>query len=201
MGFAKVLSPNVDVGITNEKDYPSYAEDDDKKQSSIDERLKKLQMEDNGEMFSPELDEKIVLPSQKEKKAETKEKLDGSELELRTSDKTGAQQSHIQETKNLKESEQKETTTKEVQPTSHAQTTQTPTQMSYSRVVVGSYASEKQAEIAKAALQESGVGITPIIKNVGGSYTLQVGSYSTKEKAQQAAANLVKNNLPARVLD
>ena len=201
LGFAKVLSPNVDVGITDDKQYPSYTEEDDAKQASVDERLKKLQMEDTNDMFSPELDETIVLPTKKDKQ---KEKNDASELELRVSDPV--QQSHIQETKTTKETpkETKETNSeKDTTQNSHIQTLQQTTSapMTPARVVIGSYASEKQAEVAKTALQESGIGVTPIIKNVGGTYTLQVGSYSTKEKAQQAVSNLIKNNFPARVLD
>ena len=194
------MSPNVDVGITDEKDNQTYAQEDTR-QSNVDERLKKLQQEDNNEMFSPELDEKIVLPSQRSQTV-SKEKTDASELELRTTENT-SQQSHIQDTKQTKETKATETKEKpkEVTPTSHAQTTATTTQMTPSRVVIGSYASEKQAEVAKAALQESGIGVTPIIKNVGGTYTLQVGSYSTREKAQQATNSLIKNNFPARVLE
>jgi len=68
------------------------------------------------------------------------------------------------------------------------------------RVVVGSYATEKQAEVAKSIIQDAGLGITPVVKNIGGYYTLQVGSYSSKEKAQQVMNNLLRSNFPARTV-
>ena len=68
------------------------------------------------------------------------------------------------------------------------------------KVVVGYYATDKQAEVAKSIIQDAGLGITPIVKNMGGYYTLQVGSYSSKERAQRAANELLKANFPARVV-
>ena len=80
------------------------------------------------------------------------------------------------------------------------QATPQPAQIVNAKVVVGYYATEKQAEVAKSIIQDAGVGVSPVVKNLGGYYTLQVGSYSSREKAQQAANNLLKNNFPARVI-
>ena len=72
LGFAKILSPNVDVGITVDNEIASSVEDESTG-SVIDDRLKRFQLEDTGkkdeeeEMFSPELDEKVVLPKQRKK--------------------------------------------------------------------------------------------------------------------------------------
>ena len=203
LGFAKVLSPNVDVGITDNENYPSYSEEENSKQASIDERLKKLQMEDTNEMFSPELDEKVVIPLGKLKKASSKDYL----VEKDTSANHADDSMHISETKNSNEAskEQKGTTeSKESKQVAHT-TTQSPqpsapAQIVPAKVVIGSYSTEKQAEVAKSILQDSGIGVTPIVKNIGGTYTLQVGSYSSREKAQQASSNLIKNNYPARVV-
>ena len=49
-------------------------------------------------------------------------------------------------------------------------------------------------------MQDAGVNTTPVVKNLGGYYTLQVGAYTSREKAQQAANNLLKSNFPARVI-
>ena len=67
LGFAKILSPNVDVAITKESDI--IAADEENVSSLIDDRLRSLKQEDENkkaedeEMFSPELDEKVVLPT------------------------------------------------------------------------------------------------------------------------------------------
>ena len=66
-------------------------------------------------------------------------------------------------------------------------------------VVVGKYMNKEQAEVAKGILQDSGLDITPVVKNVGNYYTIQVGSYSTRERAKQAADTLIKNSFPATV--
>ena len=63
------------------------------------------------------------------------------------------------------------------------------------------YTTDKQAEVAKSIIQDAGLGITPVVKNIGGSYTLQVGVYSSREKAQQEVNNLLKSNFPARVAE
>ena len=56
-----------------------------------------------------------------------------------------------------------------------------------------------QAEVAKSIIQDAGLGVSPIVKNIGGSYTLQVGVYSTHERAQQEVNSLLKSNFPARI--
>ena len=73
LGFAKILSPNVDVAITNENENVASSaisdSDEEINNSVIDDRLKHIKLEDDGkkvgdnDMFSPELDEKVVLPT------------------------------------------------------------------------------------------------------------------------------------------
>lgn len=196
LGFAKILSPNVDVSITNENEITSSAMEDDNTTSVIDDRLKRLQMEDEGKkegdekMFSPELDEKVVLPKQRKKTV--------GEMEVEMANLMNAQkeeQKQKEEKAQAKDSKKDQTTApaqnKKVQP---------PAQMVNAKVVVGYYATEKQAEVAKSIIQDAGVSVTPMVKNLGGYYTLQVGSYSSREKAQQAANQLLKSNFPARVV-
>ena len=73
LGFAKVLSPNVDVAISVDNEIAAMEEE--ARTAAIDERLRHLKMEDEGievdedaeKMFSPELDEKVVLPNQRKK--------------------------------------------------------------------------------------------------------------------------------------
>jgi len=202
LGFAKILSPNVDVGISNNDDI-SYSEEESSG-SVIDDRLKHLQLEDSGkkegdeEMFSPELDEKVVLPQQRKKtvgemEAEMAKLMESQKLEQQVNEQHKEVQQkleHVQPATPQPQTEEKK----------FQHPTPQPAQIVNARVVVGSYATEKQADVAKSIIQEAGLNVTPVVKNIGGYYTLQVGAYSSKEKAQQAANNLLKSNFPARVI-
>lgn len=203
LGFARILSPNVDVGISDENEMVASTVEEETAPSAIDERLKHIQMEDEGkkvedeDMFSPELDEKVVLPNHNKKTV--------GQMEAEMADFLSAQKSE-QMTNEQQHKEQKSVEQKSIFP----QKTQTqseqaapapaPAQIVNAKVVVGTYATEKQAEVAKSIIQDAGVGVTPIVKNLGGYYTLQVGAYTSREKAQQAANNLLKSNFPARVV-
>lgn len=68
------------------------------------------------------------------------------------------------------------------------------------KVVVGYYSTMDQAKVAQGILMDSGLNIAPFIKDLGGAYTLQVGSYSSREKANVMVSELLRNNFPARVL-
>ena len=186
LGFAKILSPNVDVGIAADEEFMNLEENTT--QSVIDERLRKLQLEEfarrsgDEEMFSPELDEKVVLPKQLHKTV--------GEMEAEMLNK----KLHEQKAEEPKAEEKIEVVENSPELVMHNSQNVT------ARVVVGYYATEKQAEVAKSIIQDAGLGVTPLVKNMGTYYTLQVGSYSSKDKAQQAANNLLKNNFPARVV-
>ena len=208
LGFAKVLSPNVDVAISVDNEISAMEEE--ARTAAIDERLRHLKMEDEGievdedaeKMFSPELDEKVVLPNQR-KKTVGEVEAEKASKKLTTEDLAKASDS-VNTFKPVSK-EEAEDIVKEVkvQQAQKPQTPQAPTpaKPTITRVVVGYYATEKQAEVAKSIIQDAGVGVTPIVKNIGGYYTLQVGSYSTKEAAQAAANNLLKANFPARILE
>lgn len=212
LGFAKILSPNVDVSIMNEPEFTtSYPEDDEESNASIDERLRKIQMEDSGEqegdkeMFSPELDEKVVLPQQQHKtvgqmEVEFADKNKSENIEQNSSERTSLGQKIQEKVQKLKSGDDDKKSEKPIEQEKSKDVAPVPKQIINARVVVGSYATEKQAEVAKSILQESGLNIVPLVKNIGGSYTLQVGSYSTQEKAQQAANKLLNSNYPARVV-
>lgn len=208
LGFAKVLSPNVDVAISVDNEIAEMEEE--ARTAAIDERLRHLKMEDEGievdedaeKMFSPELDEKVVLPNQR-KKTVGEIEAEKASKNLTTEDLAKASDS-VNTFKPVSKEEAEEIVKEvKVQQAQKPQTppAPTPAKPTITRVVVGYYATEKQAEVAKSIIQDAGVGVTPIVKNIGGYYTLQVGSYSTKEAAQAAANNLLKANFPARILE
>lgn len=68
-----------------------------------------------------------------------------------------------------------------------------------SKVFIGRYSTLEQAKVSQEILMDSGLGVTPFIKNAGSYYTLQLGSYSSKAKADGLAAELRQNGFPARV--
>ena len=205
LGFAKVLSPNVDVAISVDNEIAAMEEE--ARTAAIDERLRHLKMEDEGievdedaeKMFSPELDEKVVLPNQRKK---TVGEIEAEKASKNLTTEDLAKASDSVNTFKPVSKEEAEEIVKEVK-VQQPQTppAPTPAKSTITRVVVGYYATEKQAEVAKSIIQDAGVGVTPIVKNIGGYYTLQVGSYSTKEAAQAAANNLLKANFPARILE
>ncbi len=184
LGVAKQLSPDVDVSIGDNSD--SSMEDVAK--GSVDERLRLIQMEDNSyteenmedDTFSPELEEKVKLPEQKHK-------VIGEDEEAIVLEP----HKPLEQTVNSAVS----TPLKETAPTP-----QTSQPAVAAKVIVGYYATAEQAEVAKGIIQESGLNIQPFIKNIGAAYTLQVGSFSSREKAQSVANDLLKNNFPARVI-
>ena len=199
LGFAKILSPNVDVGISGPED--EYAYEDEETSSVIDERLKNIQQEDsnNGnddEMFSPELYEKVILPKQVRKTVGEMEAEMQNEKEQQ--EKAELKKQH-EEHENKPEPKETVQNTSSAPQANHSEPKPVQ-QITNAKVVVGYYATEKQAEVAKTIIQDAGLGVVPMVKNMNGYYTLQVGSYSSKDKAQQAANNLLKSNFPARVI-
>lgn len=205
LGFAKVLSPNVDVAINVDNEV--VTEDEEARMAAIDERLRHLKMEDDGvqvqidesDMFSPELDEKVVIPNQRKK---TVGEVEAEKL-IKESivDNSGKVDDSVKSQSVQKVDVTAAHNNNVSQQAVSSQSAPTSTKPVFSRVVVGYYATEKQAEVAKSILVDAGVSVTPIVKNIGGYYTLQVGSYSTKEAAQAAANNLLKANFPARVIE
>lgn len=187
--IAKSLSPDVDVTIGDDSET-------DAKESGlgvkkfIDERLKMIQMEDDSagvslkddgqkqkyndesfNKFSQEVEEKMTLPSQSDKSGISE--VDEEPLH--------------QSTHNPPRPSSKELSTPYVTPTT-------------SKVFVGRYSTLEQAKVAQEILLDSGLDITPFIKDLGGSYTLQVGSYSSRAKADGLASELQRNSFPARVV-
>ena len=197
LGIAKQISPEIDVSIGDN----SKAENETVgiEKNEVDERLRLLQMEDNtgskdDEMFASELDEKVVIPERKKVEEEPQEE-------------------KVKEVKEVKEEKpiaqaEKEATPKPQETASPApKAAQAPTvnqpaaaTASTSKVVVGRYSTREQAEVAKSIIAESGLNISPFVRNIGGVYTIQVGSYSTREKAQSVVNDLLRNNYPARII-
>ena len=166
-------------------DDEATVEVEDVARGEVDDRLKMIQMEDNSnnsgdDTFVPELEEKVKLPHQKRKTIGDSDADD----EVVILEKP---QTQIQQDKPV------------VQNSASQPPTQASPQVS-AKVVVGYYATSAQAEVAKGIIQDAGLNVQPFVKNIGSAYTLQVGSFNSKEKAQSVANELLRNNFPARVI-
>ena len=187
--IAKNLSPNVDVSIGEDENVEAKESGLGVKRF-IDDRLKMIQMEDetagaskksleqkSGDLpeqyddYSTELDEKVVLPtSSKNKKSEEEQPADEV---VALSPANAPRPNRVKET---------------------------PTASRVTKVYVGYYNTLDQAKVAQGILLDSGLDIAPFVKDLGGTYTLQVGSYSSREKANVLSSELLRNSFPARVV-
>ena len=173
LGIVKIMSPNVDVGITNNDEIESHY-DSDESNYGIDKRLQNLKKDDDGindkldKIFSPELDERVIIPQSTTQQTTTET----------STEKLG--QINIEE-QNTKQQ-------------------LAPIPQKYVRVFVGNYSLEQQAIDAKNMMLQVGIN-NAIIKNIGGKYTIQVGTYSTMDKAQQVASELIRNNINAYIVE
>lgn len=182
LGAAKLMSPDVDIAIGDDAEVTT--EQQGIERTAVDDRLKQIQDEDGTNdiagaqdtTFSPELDEKVKIPAPEKKE----EPLSHQEEEPIV----------LEQTKPV------------VQPQAPVKVeTPQPVPVSITaKVFVGNYATAEQAEVAKGIIMDAGLGVNVFVKSNGGFYTLQAGSYSSKEKAQSLANELLRNNFPARVV-
>lgn len=188
LGAAKLMSPDVDIAIGDDAEVSSEQEGIER--TAVDDRLKQIQDEDGTNevagaqdtTFSPELDEKVKIP-----------KAEKPEEPLSQQEEQPIVLEHAKP-------EPKPVLTPQVK-SETPQPTQTVVPVSITaKVFVGNYSTAEQAEVAKGIIMDAGLGVNAFVKNVGGAYTLQVGSYSSKEKAQSLANDLLRNNFPARVV-
>lgn len=199
---AKSLSPDVDVTIGDE----SGAEPKETGlgvKKFIDERLRMIQMDDNSagvsikkdnktqtygyqseDIYSPEIEERINLPS-KNKRVQDENSIDEEPIQL---EQPTAPTPRVTAPPRPKG---RDISTAPFENQSMAK---------MAKVYVGRYSTLEQAKVAQEILIDSGVGITPFVKNMGSFYTLQVGSYSSRAKAEGLASELQRNSFPARVV-
>ena len=196
LGFAKMMSPDVDITLGDE---PVYEEDDDSRRGEVDDRLRELQMEDESatlgdESLNVEDGEKVSIPVHN-RETEYENKLPEETLgQKAVKDVVGdTQPKPVQKPKDQTVQPQPQTAAPAPAPAPALQT------MS-AKVIVGSYPTLEQAEVAKGILQEAGLGVTPFVRKFNGAYTLQVASYATREKALSVAESLLNQNFPAKVI-
>lgn len=190
IGAARRITPNVDVSIGEDSAVDAkesglgvkgfidnrlraiQSEDTNVMAKKVEEARNKFEEDDEEEYFDKTLEEKVKIPVKKVKQ----------EVKQTVQD--------VQQNQ-----EYKAVTTTPPKPV------EIPTAYNpVIKVVVGSYSSIDQAKVAQSILQEAGLGVTPFVKNIQGTYTLQVGSFSSEAKAQSLANELLKHNYPARII-
>lgn len=198
IGAAKHITPSVDVAI-GEDSATDAKETGLGVKGFIDNRLKTIQSEDTSEI-AKKLEEKVTSTFEEE----DEDNYFSKELEEKV--KIPVIKKVKQEITSLKDIEEEEkpvvkpASIPQPKPTvTSAKTSASSTPLSV-KVVVGNYSTLDQAKVAQSILQESSLGVSPFIKNINGTYTLQVGSFSSEEKAQALTNELLKNNFPARII-
>ena len=68
------------------------------------------------------------------------------------------------------------------------------------KVMVGSYSSPAEARQASQELAGAGLNVIPFVKERNGSYAVQVGSFSSSQKAQRLASELRKRNIASTII-
>lgn len=183
------LSPNVDVSIGEDTDMEAKESGLGVKRF-IDDRLKMIQMEDSGSAVSKKVEEKKTSDFQDEEFDSFSKELD-EKVELPSNSKDAAK-SGVEKVSSKVHTPPRPNRNEDLS---------TPFESPrMSKVYVGYYNTAEQAKVAQGILLDSGLNVTPFIKDLGGAYTLQVGSYSARQKAESLAGELLRNNFPARVI-
>ena len=194
IGAAKHMTPSVDVAI-GEDSAAETKETGLGVKGFIDNRLRAIQSEDTS-LIAKKLEEKINSVTEAEN-ANEEDNYFTKELEEKV----------IIPAKKLKQEivKTEETTTQVSKPSEvplpkpETSTSSNSSDVTY-KVLVGTYHSIEQAKVTQSILQESNLGVSPFIKNIHGTYTLQVGSFNSEENAQNLVDELIKNNYNARIL-
>lgn len=210
LGIAKTMSPDVDITLGDESNNEMSIESEDyyTPRGEIDDRLRDIQMEDElspagSESLEVEDGEKVSIPEHTNRFEGTENKLPEELLgQKAVKDVVGPVQSPVEGLN------RQDTSAHQVQQNHPSQTAApapaaapTPAVPTVTaRVIVGNYPTTEQAEVAKGILQEAGLGVTPFVRKMGSGYTLQVASYSSKEKAMSVAESLLNQNFPAKVV-
>lgn len=212
VGMAKVLSPDVDINIGNDPDYEAKDTGLGVKKF-IDNRLKMIQNDDNGDSKTsagggPAGSTYSSSDSSSSKRTSNYNDASFdkySEAGMDSNSNSSAHKRHAYDNNDEDLDSDFGMSNTSVQPRRAPKRptarVSTPIQSpKVSKVYVGYYSNAQQAKVAQGILQDSGLGISPSVRSTGGGYTLQVGSYSNRSRADSVAGELQRNNFPARVV-
>ncbi len=220
---AKKMTPKIDTSVGNNTEVAEPVE----AKGSIDDRLKLIQFNDamaseelkaqkEREIFNEALEEKVVLPrdrhAQDTENEEEQTDLTDKVQDIISRNLTGVETLESQEKTTAAAPVPPAIRTPQSAPTPaktkeeldkrisaiKAADIDIPTSTDY-KVLVGTYQTHEQAQVAKSILRETELGQNAFVKRIGNIYTLQIGSYSTQEQASAVANQLTTGSFPARV--
>lgn len=188
----KSFSPNVDVEIGGEEEYTREDDTVGDIKKAVDDRLKWIQLEDNMPGVSKRAEEA----------ASTEEITYETEKEATE---------HAASEKALKEEEPKTITLKhekeeyvnpqvKLAPPVPTPKLQPAEPLKMAKVYVGHYATIEQAIQAQNKLMSTSIGVSPFVKEAGGAYVLQAGSFANIQKAESIANQIIGAGFSARVV-
>ena len=167
------MLPKVDVEIGGAEDEDVLNQKEEVVEKMIDERLKWIQFEDNNIKNSDEkIDNAVETQYSENLEKEYEPAQEAPEVKL----------------KNILSTKQ-ETPQEEVKP-----------KQPVNKVYVGNYSSIEQAMTVQNEIMDENPDITLYIKGLGGSFTLQAGSFTEKERAEALAAKLNGRGIPCRIV-
>lgn len=179
--LAKSLTPDVDVTIGSDTELEEKDIGLGVKQF-VDNRLKSIELDDLGKSLAKDKtsdvdnisveEEKLTLPDKKHQKELIDEAALDPVMPAYTPPRPGKEDIIMHQT-------------------------ETPKMV---KVYVGKYSTIDQAKVSQDILLDSGLDVSPFIKNLGGTYTLQIGSFADKSRAEQVASELTANGFPARMV-
>lgn len=192
----KSFSPNVDVEIGGEEEVTEGDEPQSDFKKAIDDRLKWIQLEDN-----------MPGVSKREENRQT------DEITYETTDETNPANTDTAK-KQVKEEQagpaitlQKEKSVEYVNeqrvktsPPIPAPRAVNPEPFKMTKVYVGHYSTIEQAIQAQNHLMNTNIGVSPFVKEVGGNYVLQAGSFASMQKAESVANQIMQAGFSARVV-
>lgn len=196
--IAKSFSPDVDVSIGEDSNTDAKETGLGVKRF-IDDRLKMIQMEDNSPGASIQDPQKTANGYDDASFDKYTKQAEEEKITLPTK-KTNADNSLDSSDTTIDENANTYAPTTPPRPKSSDLYKPFDGSTKMSKVLVGRYATLEQAKVAQEILMDSSLNITPFIKNTGGAYTLQVGSYSSRAKAEEVASQLQRNSFPARII-
>ena len=185
--FLKGLTPNMDLEIGEN---PVAAmnqredEDEDNIRAQIDQRLKMIQNEEDMPGVSErgyETGEDVV------KKFRGEDYYNQENTDKETTNKT----------KNINEEEKKD---EFVMETVAIPTHNAPSVNTVSKIYIGQYSDMQKAVEMQSNILDSGLNITPIIKEVNGYYTIQVGAFTNPESAKMVAETINNAGFSAKIV-
>lgn len=189
----KSFSPNVDVEIGGEEEYEQNEEPLSDSKGAVDDRLKWIQLEDNMPGVSKrsensETDEITYEPSEFVSKQEDKHT---KQEEILDEEITLPQNTHA---------EQVRTHAHSAPPVPPVPKLAQAEPFKMTKVYVGHYETIEQAIQAQNKLMNTSIGVSPFVKDIGGAYVLQAGSFASIQKAESVAEQLNLAGFSARIV-